>query len=445
MRAVCVGSMLISGVSCFVLAACAQDGIDIPRILLGEGGAAGQPSESGGGAGGNAGDGGTRTAGPAAGADAGGSSGARPDDGESQTSGVGGVRIDNRGGANAAGGGGSSGGRAAAAGGGGAGASSSGRGGNGGRAGGGGRAAAGGAAAGAAGTVLGRGGARPDAGGGVAGAAGGASGVGASSGGAQGAGGTASANAPVIPAISGDCPTFATGSVSVSGLSGISLQVGAKRSGTGALLFYWHGTGSSASEVNTMIPSAVRSEILNEGGIIVSFSDSLGTGGDCSGTQTFSKDDFKVADLIAACAVRDHNIDPRRIYTTGCSAGGLQAGCMGALRSSYVAATVPNSGGVVTAHAIQDASRVPAVMTMHGGSSDRVIVSFSQTSATYDAEMKRAGAFVVNCDHGGGHCQAPSALYTAGWAFMKAHPFGIEPEPYSSALPASFPSYCEIY
>jgi poly(3-hydroxybutyrate) depolymerase len=194
-----------------------------------------------------------------------------------------------------------------------------------------------------------------------------------------------------------------------------------------------------------MIPSDVRQEIMDQGGIIVSFQGSTDTGGDCSGTATFSKDDFFITDLIVACAVRDHNINPRRIYTTGCSAGGLQAGCMGALRSSYIAATVPNSGGLVIRQPIEDPDHTPAVMTMHGGQSDVVIVSFSNTSATYDELMKSAGSFVINCDHGGGHCRASADLYRAGWEFMKAHPFGIEPKPYSSGLPKIFPSYCKEY
>jgi dienelactone hydrolase len=264
------------------------------------------------------------------------------------------------------------------------------------------------------------------------------------SGGSTGMAGAPSQGEPELPAIEGECPTFETGNVTVGGLSGIALQVGPKKAG-GSLIFYWHGTGSSASEVNLLIPASVRQEILAEGGIIVSFDGSLGTGGDCSGTKTFSKDDFQIADQIAACAVRDHGIDARRIYTTGCSAGGLQAGCMGAVRSSYIAAVVPNSGGQVSQQALQDADHVPAVMTMHGGASDKVIVSFATTSAAYDKRMSEAGSFVVNCDHGGGHCKAPADLYAAGWQFMKAHPFGVAPEPYSAALPASFPDYCQEY
>ena len=306
---------------------------------------------------------------------------------------------------------------------------------------------AGGASAGRAGVGGSSGGSAGGAVAGSSGSAGGATGTGGAPGlgghaGGSGGSGSSSTRDPVIPPVNGDCPTFATGTVTVAGLAGISLQVGPKSQGTGPLLFYWHGTGQQASEVNALVPAAVRQEILSQGGIIVSPQGSLGTGGDCSGTATFSRDDFKVADQIAACAVRDYGIDPHRIFTTGCSAGGLQAGCMGAMRSAYIAAVAPNSGGEVTQQTIEDPTRVPAVMTMHGGSTDMVIVSFATTSATYDTEMKNAGSFVVNCDHGGGHCQAPAALYTAAWQFMKDHPFGVTPEPYGMSLPAIFPNYC---
>jgi poly(3-hydroxybutyrate) depolymerase len=156
--------------------------------------------------------------------------------------------------------------------------------------------------------------------------------------------------------------------------------------------------------------------------------------------------DFDIADQIAACAVRDYHIDPHRIYTTGCSAGGLQAGCMGLMRSNYIAAVLPNSGGSVFAQASQSPDHVPSVMTMHGApGSDVVIVDFSQTSMTYDQAIKSAGGFVVNCNHGGGHCGAPADLQKAGWQFLKDHPFGVSTEPYAGGLPAGFPSYCMIF
>jgi hypothetical protein len=247
---------------------------------------------------------------------------------------------------------------------------------------------------------------------------------------------------PKIPAIMGECPTLMSGTATIAGLSGISMQVGAMKPEKGALLFYWHGTGQTAGMVNSSVPSAVRMEILNGGGIIVSPSRSLGTGGDCSGTGTFYKDDFKVADQIVACAVKNHNIDPKRIYTTGCSAGGLHAGCMANMRASYIAASAPNSGGIIGMQP-KDDPHVPALFTMHGGAADVVIVTFSETSKALDNQFAKMGGVVVNCNHGGGHCSAPSTLQSAAWQFMKDHPFGA-PSPYMGTLPSSFPSYCEF-
>lgn len=253
---------------------------------------------------------------------------------------------------------------------------------------------------------------------------------------------TTGGDGPTLPPITGDCPDLKSGTATIGGLSGITLEVGAKKSG-GPLLFYWHGTGSSAGEYKFMLPAAVQREILDAGGIIVSPSGTTNKGADCSGTAIFKQGDFEVMDLIAACAVKNNGIDPRKIYSTGCSAGGLQAGCMGMMRSSYIAAVAPNSGGEVFPQKQQD-KHTPAIMTMHGGSSDMVIVTFSATSKTADMQYKSAGGFVMNCNHGGGHCGAPAALQSAAWEFLKAHPYGVDPEPYSS-VPSTFPNYCTIF
>jgi poly(3-hydroxybutyrate) depolymerase len=272
----------------------------------------------------------------------------------------------------------------------------------------------------------------------------GSAGRASTAGGAAGAGAVAMAGPaePKIPPIMGECPMFASGTATIGGLRGITVQVGPMKSEKGPLLFYWHGTGQTASMVNSSVPNDVRDEILAAGGIIISPSGSLGTGGDCSGTGTFYKDDFKVADLIVACGVRDHNIDPRRIYTTGCSAGGLHAGCMANMRASYLAAAAPNSGGIIGMQP-KDDPHVPALFTMHGGPGDVVIVTFSETSKTLYTAFAAMGGTVVNCNHGGGHCGAPAALEKAAWQFMKDNPFGA-PSPYTNGLPASFPKYCEI-
>ncbi len=297
---------------------------------------------------------------------------------------------------------------------------------------------------------------------GVGGAAG-AAGIGGAAGmaGVGGAGGAAGMMAaagsgglppldgpsPTLPPIAGMCPDFVDGTtIMVAGHGGVAIAAGAKGMG-GPLLFYWHGTGGSSAEAMRTLPASVRMEILSAGGIIAAFNgdDSSGTAGDCSGTGAHNIADFEAADQIAACAVMNYGIDARRIYSTGCSAGGLQTGCMAILRSSYIAAAAPNSGGIVGQRMWQD-EHTPAIFTMHGGDSDMVIVLFADTSRALDMSAKTHGSFVVNCNHGGGHCRAPAELQVAAWQFMKDHPWGFTPpSPWMTAFPAGVPDYCAVF
>ena len=259
---------------------------------------------------------------------------------------------------------------------------------------------------------------------------------------AGGAAPTAPPGEPKIPEVAGECPTFRNGTVSFMGLGGIQIVAGTKASSpTAPMVFYWHGTGSFSGEFATSA-AAVQRGVVEEGGVLVSFQGS--TGGDLlSGTSVFGKGDFALTDQLVACAVKNHNVDPHRIFTTGCSAGGLFAAAMAALRSSYIAAAAPNSGGWVTPLMFQD-QHTPPLMTVHGApGADVVIIDFSESSATADKAFKARGGFVINCNHGGGHCggagQAPSM-----WEFFKAHPFGVTPEPWT-ALPSGFSSVCKIF
>jgi hypothetical protein len=84
-------------------------------------------------------------------------------------------------------------------------------------------------------------------------------------------------------------------------------------------------------------------------------------------------------------------------------------------------------------------------MTVHGAPGvDVVIIDFSVTSATADTAFSARGGFVVNCNHGGTHCGG-AGLAPYIWEFFQAHPFGVDPSPYASGLPASFPNYCTIF
>jgi poly(3-hydroxybutyrate) depolymerase len=216
------------------------------------------------------------------------------------------------------------------------------------------------------------------------------------------------------------------------------------------LVFYWHGTGSSNIEVTTFFGSETQ-EIVSEGGLVAAFHQTTMSGsGFVSGDDVWYEGDFTIDDQVLACAVQQLNIDTSRIISTGCSAGGLMTGSMVYYRSSYLACAMPNSGGGSGLPEMWQDSHVPSLITTHAAKgSDVVVTDFSQTSLAEDMAVKAAapksmppGGYVVDCNHGGGHCGAPANDIAAQWQFCKDHPFGVSPDPYHAMLPSSFPSYC---
>jgi predicted esterase len=253
----------------------------------------------------------------------------------------------------------------------------------------------------------------------------------------------AGAMTPTIPEVTGECPRFANSTITFMGLGGITVVAGQKpASPTAPFVFYWHGTGSFAGEYAGSA-AAVAAGVQAEGGVLVSFQGS--SGGDfLSGTAIFGEGDFAIGDQLLACAVKEHNVDPKRVFATGCSAGGLFSTAQGAMRSNYMAAVAPNSGGLSVPVQFQN-NWTPALMTIHGAAGvDVVGIDFSQSSATADMLYKQRMGFVINCDTGGGHCGG-GGLSGDIWEFFKTHPYGTTPSPWKDALPAGFAPQCKIY
>jgi poly(3-hydroxybutyrate) depolymerase len=186
------------------------------------------------------------------------------------------------------------------------------------------------------------------------------------------------------------------------------MLVGKTGATRGPLLFNWHGTGGDGKRALDAIPASIRADIEARGGIIIAPTDNRKKRvGPSPNGVWFEESDLDYADHLVACAVKNHNIDPRQIYVTGCSAGGLMAAAMATKRSSYVAAAYPNSGGLVWGGKWQDKTRIPAVLTMHGGAGDTVVVNFQKTSERFLNLVKEAGGFGADCNHNIGHCKAP--------------------------------------
>jgi poly(3-hydroxybutyrate) depolymerase len=222
------------------------------------------------------------------------------------------------------------------------------------------------------------------------------------------------------------------------------MWVGTRMPGQSApLLIYWHGTGSSPAEVESFYGQQLD-QILAQGGVVAALAESSGYGQDV-GTGTWSTGDASIADEIVACTVQQRSIDPRRIYTAGCSSGGLMAGGTLYLRSSYIAAAMLDSGGSVLSLELEDPTHVPAVIASHGSAStDIVIVNFATLSEDFTMQVAGRGGFAVVCDHGGGHCGSPPAIRAAQWRFLSDHPYGTGPSPYANGLPPEFPEECRI-
>jgi hypothetical protein len=73
-----------------------------------------------------------------------------------------------------------------------------------------------------------------------------------------------------------------------------------------------------------------------------------------------------------------------------------------------------------------------------------IVFHFPDSTATRCSDIAAKGGFMLDCDHGGGHCCSSAELKAAQWQFLLDHPFGVDPEPYAVQLSSSVPTFCEL-
>lgn len=255
---------------------------------------------------------------------------------------------------------------------------------------------------------------------------------------------------PILPTVMGPCGDFNTsGTVTLHGPGGTTRTANlwvseAARTLDGPFVFYWHGAGGSPLEAPGVLGPA-QAEILAQGGIVVALTHDPAAGSLpwflSSGSD---QNDLVFADEALACAVQEIGIDTRHIHSVGFSAGALHTSQMAFYRAGYLASVVTYSGGIILrAPATNPLNARTAVMALHGGPRDIVVISFADATARLVTALRRDGHFAFVCNHGGGHTVPPAARASA-WQFLEAHPYGAQPPAYAAGLPAGFYAPCTL-
>ena len=249
-----------------------------------------------------------------------------------------------------------------------------------------------------------------------------------------------------LPVSKEPCQDFKTGTMKFLGLN-VQIWAGKVPAAApgGPLLFYWHGTGTSASEANSAFGSGIGMATA-QGGIVASFVDTTKKGAVTGGTIWYAED-IPVADQIVVCAIEKQKIDVRRIYASGYSAGGLQTGAMLVQRPNYIAAGLIYSGGVIAPAVGSDPSNVPSLMCAHGAmGSDVLGLDFAKGCESLETQLVSKGGFAIDCNDGGAHIDILNRFSVAdfGYEFLMAHPFKTKPSPWATSAPG-LPAKCKIW
>ena len=254
-----------------------------------------------------------------------------------------------------------------------------------------------------------------------------------------------------LPQPSGACPSFVSGNVDISPAGTetrtVKLWVGDDPQPGGMLIIYWHAYGSAPDEAAYTFSSAVIDAITAAGGVVAAPypASDVGQFPWFVVNGSARPDDMLLGDELVACAIEQVGIDPRRIHSTGMSAGGLQTTAFSMARSRYIASATSFSGGAFMTLPFEDPANHFAAMIIHGGDNDIFggTVNFKTLSLAWFNQLVGNGNFAFICDHGGGH-SIPSGYGTSVAQFFFSHPFGTAPSPYAGGLPAGFPTDCTV-
>jgi len=245
----------------------------------------------------------------------------------------------------------------------------------------------------------------------------------------------------------GSCPTLVAGTNTViSNGQSRTVEISLPADPTNApVLFLFHGLGDNPQNLMAYFGGPATS--TNQGAIVVA---PQGCCGFVEWPFTSFDDptpDLTLFDDVVSCLDQQFDIDNRRVFATGFSAGALWATFLATRRADYLAAVATLSGGVGTAVGyLKPTYNMPALVAW-GGASDQynagvLVIYFETESETFADNLESEGHYVARCNHENGHTVPWGA---ADWIkrFLFDQVWNDGSTPYQDSVPSGvFPDYC---
>lgn len=259
-----------------------------------------------------------------------------------------------------------------------------------------------------------------------------------------------------VPAYSGgSCPTFASGSNDITSSGDardFRLFLPANPAGA-PVLFLWHGLGDNADNFASGMGA---SQIAQQYGAIVIVPSMAPGGGLLGPIWSFPsqlggappEQDLTLFDDILGCVDAQYDIDNRRVYSAGFSAGAIWTTYLTIYRAGLLASTAIFSGGVNAQLTFPYASSdypLPVIMS-HGGTSDTFngILQFMPMMTTLADSLAADGHYGVLCTHSQGHTITNEIVISA-YDFLFRNEWGTGTSPLATeGIPASYPNTCAV-
>ncbi|MBI5488702.1 MAG: hypothetical protein HY905_15315 [Deltaproteobacteria bacterium] len=237
------------------------------------------------------------------------------------------------------------------------------------------------------------------------------------------------------------------------------------------VVFVWHGVHDPVSQVLDLVAGEVNDAVhpfiaVGPEAIPLGLATTpLGFDWDMLIWRDEANEDVELFDDVVACLDEAFDVDEDRIYSMGFSAGAIMTNLLSVARSEVLASIASFSGAYfsdtpqqmcfgstcTTWPAFQGTTPFPALL-VRGGPEDTydaipglMVIEFNQDTLYSIDYLTALGHPVLECAHDLGHELPPDLAGPQFLEYLFDHPKGTTPDPYATALPADFPSYCTFH